>query len=161
MGCNHLGAKYCFQRTYVRCGASSTYRLRLDHDELVWSREARLDVTLCCETEELSISGCRLHRRRVGEYLLEGIQDVASVCQATGTLGNRRSAALGIFVVGAAVELAAVFLFADAAPLFEEEWDMRFAALVADGDDPIFLHGTGAGAALSADDGPVYVREIE
>jgi len=57
--------------------------------------------------------------------------------------------------------VAAGFGFADAAPLFEEEGGFVFAALVAEGEDPVFLHGAGAGAAFAADDHPVDVAEIE
>jgi len=68
---------------------------------------------------------------------------------------------LRVFIVGTPIKQPAVFLFAHAAPLLEEERGMRFTALVADGEDPIFLHGTRSRAAFAADDGPAYVRKIE
>lgn len=65
------------------------------------------------------------------------------------------------FVVGFALEAPAGFGFADAAPLFEEEGYFVFAALIAEGEDPVFLHRAGTGAAFAADDHPVDVAEIE
>ena len=53
------------------------------------------------------------------------------------------------------------FGFADAAPLFEEEGDFVFAALIAKRKDPVFLHGAGTGAAFAADDHPVDVAKIQ
>ena len=74
----------------------------------------------------------------------------ASLFGGDGIVGTR-----GEFVVGLAFEDAAGLGFADAAPLFEEEMDFVFAALVAERENPFFLKGAGTGAAFSANDHPV------
>lgn len=63
-------------------------------------------------------------------------------------------------IVTTAVELTAVFRFPHAAPLLEEERDLRGPTLVAQLDHPLPLHRARAGAAFAADNDPVDSRQI-
>lgn len=65
---------------------------------------------------------------------------------------------VGVGVEGLAVEFASGGVFADAAPLFEEEGDVGVFALLLDAADPVGVHGAGFGAGFSADDYPVDSR---
>ena len=65
------------------------------------------------------------------------------------------------FVPRTSVQLAAIAGLLNAAPLFEEERDVGLSAMGANLTDPILFHGTRAGAALTADDHPLYSAEIE
>jgi len=64
-------------------------------------------------------------------------------------------------IVGAAVERPAGFVLPCAAPLLEEERHLLRAALTTDVDHPISKHRTGVRAALSADDDPVDLAQVE
>jgi len=55
----------------------------------------------------------------------------------------------------------AVLLCANAAPLFEEEWDSGLNALIADFGDPFLLNNPGAGAGFSSGNDPVDALEIQ
>ena len=64
-------------------------------------------------------------------------------------------------VVSSALEAAAGFGFADASPLFEEKGDFALAALISQGEDPLFLHRPGACSAFSADDHPTDAAQVQ
>src|SRR5436305_4390745 len=75
--------------------------------------------------------------------------------------GDRRGAPRGSVVVGSAVDLAPGAALAHAAPLFEEEGDVRASALVADRLDPAILKRPGARATLAAEDHPADAPQVD
>jgi hypothetical protein len=75
----------------------------------------------------------------------EGALDVLGELLAFGGVGDWVLRAGRISVVGAAFEFAASLGFADAAPLFEEKWDVGLLTLVAEGEDPVRVHRSGTG----------------
>lgn len=50
-------------------------------------------------------------------------------------------------------------VFSDAAPLFEEEWDVGCSALGVERFDPVGVHESGFGPGLATDDDPIDVLE--
>src|SRR5439155_19650864 len=66
-----------------------------------------------------------------------------------------------ITVVGQAVEAAPVLTLPPAAPLLEEERDLRDAALVAYRHDPLRRDRPRTRAALAADDHPVDTGQVK
>ncbi len=64
-------------------------------------------------------------------------------------------------IVGVAVERPSGFVLACAAPLLEEEGHPLRAALTTDVDDPVSKHRTEVRAALSADDDPVNLAQVD
>ena len=66
----------------------------------------------------------------------------------------------GILIIGSTIQQSPILGFSHAAPLLEEERHALLAALIADGDDPLPLHRTRAGAALAADDDPTDSGKI-
>src|SRR3954471_256604 len=60
-----------------------------------------------------------------------------------------------------AVELAAGFLLAHAAPLLEEERHIDFPTLIADRANPVGLHRPGPRPALAAEDHPADAVEVD
>src|SRR5438067_11800395 len=69
--------------------------------------------------------------------------------------------ALGNFIVGLAGESSARFFLAPAAPLLEEERDIRGFALIADAQDPLRFHGPCSRAAFATDDDPIDSFKIQ
>ena len=63
--------------------------------------------------------------------------------------------------MGSAVKRPAGFALPDAAPLFEEEGDAGFAALVTDVADPLDVHRTGAVPAFATNDYPRNAAKVE
>jgi hypothetical protein len=64
-------------------------------------------------------------------------------------------------VVGSTIERSTGLVLPCTAPLFEEEGHPLRAALATDVDDPVSKHWTGVRAALSADDNPVDLAQVE
>jgi hypothetical protein len=67
----------------------------------------------------------------------------------------------GKFIVAFAFETSPGFGFAYAAPLLEEEGDLALAALIAQGQSPLFLRNSGTSSTFSADDHPIDPVQVQ
>ena len=65
------------------------------------------------------------------------------------------------FVIRSAFETSARLGLANSAPLLEEERNTAPLALIAEGQDPFFLHRPGAGPALATYNHPIDASQVQ
>lgn len=99
------------------------------------------------------------HERKIGLWLATSTHKVRN--QPRTILERRNDALMSWrrFIVSLSLEQPSSLFFANASPLFEEEWDLSSSTLVADIENPGFLDGASVVAAFASDDDPIDALE--